>query len=520
VIVRDPLGLGNGVQDETSYDEGDRSVAMPTRHDGMAGQVARSSLHSVAASAVTLSLGFVRAVLLARLLAPEQFGVVALAAVFVNILAQLRALSLSLAIVHHPAPDEATYRTYFSLSVGLAAGSVALFIPLIPSVAGFYPAMPGLGWVMLALAGVDILTTVALAQDGLLTRGMHFRTIAGADVCAATAMTVCAPVLAWAGWGPWALVAEPTSGLVARTLYVWVRAPAVRPRFGWQPAAARWLWNYGRPSWLAANLDYVLMRFDDFWVGTVLGNTALGLYSRAFEFAHYPRRLVATPLGNVFLPALARLRGDRRRLSHAYVRLLSVMVRVAFWFVPLFVLAAPEFIRVLLGERWLPMQLSFQLMVVCALFDPLLWGAARFLMAVGEPGLVARGRAVQLVVFVPAVVLLSRTWGIAGAALAVDLKVLVGMLVLFRFTRRFVDYSRRVVFVWPALAMCSAAALTAELPARWLPIQPAAGLLAKMLVTSTVYAGVLAVGEGAQWRAGGRELWRALFPNTPGREEE
>ena len=139
---------------------------MPMRSDGMAAQVARGSLHSVAGSAVTLSLGFVRAVLLARLLAPEHFGVVALAAVFVNGLAQLRALSLGLAIVHHPGPDEATCRTYFSLSVGLAVGTAALFIPLIPSVAGFYPAMPGLAWVLLALAGVDILTTVALAQDG------------------------------------------------------------------------------------------------------------------------------------------------------------------------------------------------------------------------------------------------------------------------------------------------------------------------------------------------------------------
>jgi len=493
---------------------------MPMRSDGMAAQVARGSLHSVAASAVTLSLGFVRAVLLARLLVPEHFGLVALAAVFVNTLAHLRALSLGLAIVHHPAPDEAACRTYFSLSVGLAAATGALFIPLIPSVAGFYPAMPGLGWVMLALAAVDILTTVAVAQDGLLTRDMQFRTIAGADVCAATAMTVCAPALAWAGWGPWALVAEPVSGLVARTLYVWVRAPAVRPRFGWQPAAVRWFWTYGRPSWLAANLDYVLMRFDDFWVGTVLGNTALGLYSRAFEFAHYPRRLVATPLGNVFLPALARLRDDRRRLSQAYARLLGLMVRVAFWFVPLFVLAAPEFIRLLLGERWLPIQMSFQLMVVCALLDPLLWGAARLLMAVGEPGLVARGRAVQLAMFVPAVIVLSRVWGIAGAALAVDLKVLVGMLVLFRFTRRFVDYSPRVVFFWPAVAMGSAAVCTAALPACWMPIHPAAGLIAKMLLTSTVYAGVLAVAEGAQWRAGGRELRQALFPDRAGRENE
>jgi len=507
------------VHGEVSRDS-DRTAAIPVRHDGMAGEVARGSLHSAAASAVTLSLGFVRAVLLARLLAPEHFGVVALAAVFVNVLAQLRALSLGVAIVHHPAPDEATYRTYFSLWLGLAAGTVGLFVPLIPTVAGFYPDMPRLGSVMLALAAVDILTTVALAQDGLLTRAMRFRTVAGADVCAATAMTVCAPTLAWAGWGPWALVAEPVSGLVARTLYVWVQAPAVRPRFGWHPAAARWFWDYGRPSWLAANLEYLLMRFDDFWVGTALGNTALGFYSRAFEFAHYPRRLVAAPVGNVFLPALARLRGDRRRLSRAYTRLLSLMVRVAFWFVPLFVLAAPEFIRLLLGERWLPMQLSFQLMVVCALLDPLLWGAVRLLMALGEPGLVARGRALQLAVFVPAVVLLSRTWGIAGAALAADLKVLVGMLVLFRFARRFVDYSPRLVFFWPAVAMGTAAVLTAALPASWLPVRPATGLLVKMLLTSAVYAAVLAMGEGAQWRAGGREVWQALFPDTAGREKE
>ncbi len=478
--------------------------------EGIGGQVIRGSAYSVGASAVTLTLGFLRSVLLARLLLPEHFGLVTLASVYVNIAGQLRALSLGEAIVHHPEPDEATYRTFFSLRMGLGAISAGVLIAAIPVLTSVYPAMPLLGPVLLALAGTDLLLATALSQDAVLTRAMAFRTLATADVIAALTMTGCAPLLAWWGWGVWALVVEVGSGLLVRVLYVWIASAAARPRFGWDAQAARWFWDYGRPSWLAANLGFVLARFDDFWVGTVLGRVPLGYYSRAFEFAHYPRRLVANPVLGVFLPTFARLQHERVRLSQAYFRLTSLTVRIGFLFSLVFILAAPEFIRLLLGERWLPMQLSFQLMVVCALLDPLLVGANNLLMAIGYPGLVARARGVQLVIFLPAVAVLSYLGGIAGVALAVDIRVVAGAVLLLRYTQRFVDYSVRSLYLWPVVAVIATGSLVLLLNPMWARMALWLAFAGKTVLVTACYGSLLWLMEREQLRIGWGMAWSAV----------
>src|SRR5690606_28345597 len=107
--------------------------------------------------------------------------------------------------------------------------------------------------------------------------------------------------------------------------------------------------------------------FDDWWVGTFLGSNPLGFYSRAYEFARYPRRAIANPVLSVFFPAFAQLQDDRERLSRAFFRPTSLMVRAGGLLSLIFVSVAPEFIRIFLGEKWIPMQLAFQLMIVYTL---------------------------------------------------------------------------------------------------------------------------------------------------------
>jgi PST family polysaccharide transporter len=488
--------------DEDLRPESAAGVGERTPLADVRGRVIRGSMYSIGASAVTLTLGFLRAVLLARLLPPEQFGLVALAFVFVNLAGQLRALSLSEALVHDPQPTEGVYRTFFSLRMGLGLLTAGLLVAAIPLIGRFYPAMPQLAPVLLAFAGADILLALALSQDAVLTRAMAFRTLAFADVCGAVTMIVCAPLLAWWGWGVWALVAEWASGLAARVTFIWVTSPAARPRFGWDAAAARRFMAYGRPSWLASNLAFILARFDDFWVGTLLGKEPLGYYSRAYEFAHYPRRLVANPVLGVFMPAFARLQTDRLRLSQAYFRLTSLTVRVGFWFSLIFVFTAPEFIRLLLGERWLPMQLTFQLMVICTLLDPLMAGAANLFMAIGQPALLARARAVQLVVFLPLVIIMTRLGGIAGVALAVDVRVLIGALLLLRYSRRVVDYSPRTLYVWPVVSVAVTAALMLSLGGLWNVVGLWYALLGKAVVATLCYGILLWLTEREQLRVG------------------
>lgn len=487
-----------------------------TTGSGLGRQAVRGAFYGLATAGATVPLGFLRAVLLARLLLPEHFGLMALAFFYVGLSAQLRAGALGAAVIHHPHPDEAMYRTYFSLRLGLSVLSVALLIAAIPLLTPFYPTMPLLGWVILALAGAEILRTLAFVQDSLLSRAMAFRTAAIADVAGSAAMTCVAPVMAWRGWGVWALVGELVSGLVARTAYVWWAQPETRPRFGWDAAAARWFWQYARPSWLSSNLNFLREGFDDFWIGTFLGKEALGYYSRAYEFSGYPRRVVTTPIIDVFLPTFARLQHDRLRLSQAYFRLTGLMVRFGFGVSLVLILTAPQLIPLLLGARWLAMTLSFQLLVVYMLVDPLAGSSTYLLMATGRTGLIARTQAVQLLLFAPAVMLFSHWGGIAGVALAADLTAITGAALLFRDTRRLVDYSLSALFALPLLSLLATAAAVWALGPLWAALPVWATFLAKAGVSGICYSGLLWLTERDQLQAGWQLVWQQVAPSPIG----
>lgn len=416
-------------------------------------QVTRSAIYSVGASFVTLILGFVRAILLARLLLPEHFGLIALALFYIGLAAQLRGLGLDAALIHRQDADETFLRSYFSFRLGLDVAAFGLLLALTPFLQLAYHNAPELSVVLLTLTLTYFVSGLSQVQETLVRKNLAFSQLAVTDVLASATMTIVAPLLAWRGWGVWALVAEQVSGLGVRFLLLWGPFQQWKPGLGWDWNEIRWLWNYGRPMWMASNLSYLLERFDDFWIGTVLGKTPLGLYSRAYEFAHYPRRVLTNPLVTVFTPVFARLQDDRLRLSQAFVRAGYLVLRSGLAVAGAFGLAMPEFIHYVIGDAWQPMLWTFRLMLIYTVLDPVLVLMTGLLLAVGRPQRLRNATIVQTVFFVPAVVLGAWLGGINGVALAADVMLFIGVLWLYRPLRLVVDFSLRRLALWPALAL-------------------------------------------------------------------
>jgi len=462
----------------------------------------KGSAYNIIASMVTLVLGLTRAVLLARLLLPAYFGVVALALVFLNLAGQLRAFGLDTALIHKQETGPATQTTYFTLRLGTLLLSLVVIIAAIPLITPCYPQATGLGAVMLALAGVELFKGFNSVQETLLSKEMAFRPLALTNVVASISMTIVAPLLAWQGFGVWALVGERASGMIARGLMVWLPYRRWRPTLGWNRREANWFWRYGRAVWGATTLSFFLDRFDDFWTGTFLGATPLGYYNQAYQFARYPRRVVANPLIAVFLPTFAKLQKDRVALSKAFFRMMSLMVRVGFLLAIVLIWTAPEFIRLFLGEKWLPMRLTFQLMVVYISIDPLMAGMHQLLLAVGRPMSIVKVRVWQLALFVPAVVGLGTLRGIAGVALAADLMVLFGAGLLARALRPCVDFSWRVLLFWPLAGVLASSGTIVLLRPFWQNSVTPVILIAKIVLVVAVYVIILFVAEREQWHAG------------------
>jgi O-antigen/teichoic acid export membrane protein len=475
--------------------------------DGLAQQAVQGSIYSLAASGVTLILGLARSLWLARLVAPEAFGVLALGLFFIGLALQLRMLGLDAALIHRRDPDGPFLQTYFSLRLGLDLLALVILLICTPWIQTAYPDMGGLGQILPMLIAAHLLANLSQVQETILRKRLIFRHLAWIDVLSSLAMTVVAVYLAYRGWGLWALVAERVTGFVVRCALSWGPFRCWVPRFGWNAAHVRWFWAYGRPTWVASNLGYLLDRFDDFWVGTTLGELALGYYAKAYEFARYPRRILANPLVIVLGPVFAALQGDRLRLSQLFFRSAHLILRSSFFMAGVFALVLPEVIQWVIGAQWWPMLWTFRLMALYVALDSVLLLASTLMAALGRPEQLQKAHLLQALVFVPAVILGGRLWGRNGVAIAADLMLLVGLWRLTAPLREMVDFSLARLWLWPVVALL-AAGLAGYGVETQLPLGAWTTLAFKLAAFGAVFAGLLLAFEGRDDLMAARWLWR------------
>jgi O-antigen/teichoic acid export membrane protein len=249
------------------------------------------------------------------------------------------------------------------------------------------------------------------------------------------------------------LLSIDITGVLILVVGFCVVRPVWRPRFVWSLPIARYFLRFGSRTFVAGLLVQVIDRIDDIWTGHFLGDAALGFYSRAYTFANYPRRVLASPVDSVALATYAEAKGDRRRLSKVFFRVNALMIRTGFLFAGALFLISPEFVRLFLGEKWLPMLNAFRLMIAYTALDPIKYTTGHLFLSIGVPGLLARTRLFQLLILAVGLVTLGPLYGIAGVALAATLMVVIGMGTMLWQARTFVDFSPIRLFAAPVLAL-------------------------------------------------------------------
>jgi len=342
---------------------------------------------------------------------------------------------------------------------------------LSPLFSFLYPDRPILIPLLLSLSVIEVIKALASTPLTLLMRRMQFRRLAIIDILSSLSMLLAAVYLAANNFEVWSIVlGEQLTGALVAALGVWLVNPPWRPFLSFSRQAARSYLSFGKHIMLSLLLDTFLDKFDDFWTASYLGSAAAGFYSKAYEFARYPRRVIIAPLQTVFYAGFSRLKSDQQGLSTAFFQIFAFIVRIGFLVSLILVIAAPEIILLLLTSRWLPMLVAFQLMVVYTLLDPLFLTVSNLLMAVGQPQLITRIKAVQMVAFVPLVILFAYLGGINGVAVVADLMLVLGTLLILWSARKFVEVPFRRIFAAPTLSLL-AGLLTSFLVMQVVPVK-------------------------------------------------
>jgi len=423
----------------------------------LASRSVRSVGWNAFASPVRIGVQLVRAVVLARLLGPQVFGLYAMASTIVRLTALVTGFGTAAAFINRTpetSDEQRAAAAHFTLKLGLTVVWLAAILTYARAGIGqIFDEYPGLPFALAALALITAATQTLITPRMILQRRVAYGRLALDDTLGTVLGTAAALAAAIHFRDVRALLAADLGVLTASALVLYGWRPVWRPRLAWPSDIIRYYLRFGSRNFPAVVLSNLLDRLDDLWTGVYLGGEAMGFYNRAYRFATLPRAVLASPAEDVSRSTYAELKGDRLRLSKAFFRVNAALVRTGFAAAGLLIAVAPEFIRLVLGREWLPMLDAFRFLALFALLEPIKLTVAGLFVAVGEPGKVLRSRLLQLAVMVAGLYTLGGRFSLAGVGMAVNLMLLAGLVSLLWQARAHVDFSLRGLFLTPTAAL-------------------------------------------------------------------
>ena len=385
---------------------------------------------------------------LARLLTPSDFGLIAIALIVVSFLYWFGGLSFGAALIVRQDLDARGRGTAFTLSMASGLGVALIAAAVAPAIADAF-ANPRVTGVLLALTPVFVITGFTSFYDALLQRELEFRRRFTALAVQTISYAVITITLAALGNGVWSLVIGQIGSGALYAVALLILAPyRVHPAF--DRGQARSLIVTGR-GFLAQGITvFVRQNADNVTVGRAFGAAALGFYSMAYRLGDLSYWAIADPVARVTFPAFARSRGRGEDIRGSF---LSVLRLVALVGCPVGVIlsgAAEPFTRALLGARWLPMVGPLAVLGIWSAIRPIDSTLFWLLNAVDRADLVAWMSLAILVPLVPGFIVAVSVGHLKAVAVVVVIDTLISVVLLAFFVRRHVQIRLREL--WRAVA--------------------------------------------------------------------
>ena len=318
--------------------------------DDLGGQATRSGAIAMIARLIIAVVQVVSTIVLARLLAPEDFGIVAIVAALTSFVPMLIDLGLTDSTVQNPRITPAQISALFWISLGMASLVALLLVVAGPVIASIYR-QPAIGSIAAAWAVTFILYGLSLQHLALLRRALRYRDIALIEVIGSVGGTGVTIGMAWFGFGYWALIARPVMTGLITAVGSWLCCD-------WKPGApkidaeVKSMLKFGLNVSGGAVVWIGSSSADRAVMGFLYGPALIGFYQNAFMLYENAMQGISMPLHKVGVSALSKLSADAVLFRRQYVVALST---VSFYSMPAFAILAviaSDFVPLLLGSKW------------------------------------------------------------------------------------------------------------------------------------------------------------------------
>jgi teichuronic acid exporter len=352
---------------------------------------------------------FIVGIVLARLLLPEQFGLIGMLTVFMAVAQSLLDSGFGAALIQKRdvARVDACSIFYFNIIVGIAAAGLLCLAA--PWIAAFYH-QPILTPLTRAMSAVIVVNSFALVQNTILTKELNFRAMTKVSLIGSTLSGIGGIAAAVAGCGVWSLVIQQVSSAFLHTLLLWLVSPW-RPAWIFSRKSLQGMFGFGSRVMASGLLSTIFANIYWLIIGKLFSAADLGYFTRAQKMQELPTLTLSWMVGRVTFPVFSSIQDDRVRVKRGLRKVLTSLAFVSFPITIGILVTARPLVIVLLTEKWAPCVPYLRLLCLAGLLFPMNWFNMNVLYAIGRSDLCFRLEVIKKTLIVISIAILWR-WGI------------------------------------------------------------------------------------------------------------
>lgn len=398
------------------------------------GHTVRGGAVTILAHGLKFAVGIFATAILARLLTPQDYGLIGMVAVATNFVSMLKDLGLSYPTVQRAEIDFEQINTLFWVNLGMSVALVAIMIALAPALSWFY-GDPRLTMIAVVMAIGFLFGGLAVQHEALLRRQMRFFTLSAIAFSSMLVGYIVGIALAWYGAGYWSLV-------FSQLALLGTSAIGMLTLCGWRPGLPRW--HSGAKSMLTFGgqvtgysiINYLSKNLDNLLIGKFWGAQNLGLFSKAGQLVALPSDQIDEPLATVAVPVLSRLEDSPERYRRVYFRMLEKVMLLAMPAITLVIVSADSVVQLVLGSQWTGASRIVFFLGIAAFFQPVLNTMGWLFLSQGRSREMLQWSMISAPISI-ASILCGLPWGPVGVAASYSLTrvVIVNPLVYWMMGR-------------------------------------------------------------------------------------
>lgn len=316
----------------------------------------------------TAGINFIIGLIIARLLSPKEYGIIAMLSIFMAISQSIIDSGFSNALVRKLDRSESDYSTsfYFNVILGFIMYGVLFFSA--PLIAQFYNT-PELESITKIVGITLVLGSCAIVQQAILTIKVDFKTQMKISLISAILSGLIGIIMAFNDYGVWALVGQMVSVAFFRTLLLWTIVKWI-PKSGFSKHSFQHLFGYGSKLLFAGILETIYRNLYTIIIGKFFQSNALGLYSRGEQIASYPSNNITGVIQRVTFPILSQIQNDETQLKNAFTQIIKTTCFIVFPLMMFLIIVAKPLVLIILTEKWIGCVEIIQILSISFMWYP------------------------------------------------------------------------------------------------------------------------------------------------------